>query len=591
MARAFTGHAGALLLFAALCAVASPVAADPKADAVDEAAAYLHIPTAWYAAKPVGTSVGPVTAEDLAKSPRDPGAWLHYGGGYDNLRHSPVKSLTPASVKNLHVLWAAPTGTTGQFEASPVVYGGVMYVTTSYNRLLALDARTGELLWRYDVFLPSDLRLCCGPPNRGVAIGGDLVIMATLDAHLIAFDRRTGKVAWNSVIVDYKDGYSVTAAPLVVGDLVYTGVAGGELGARGFVDAYDLKTGKRIWRVYTVPQAGEPGVESWAGDSWKSGGSPTWTTGAYDAATDTLFWTVGNPSPDWNGDSRAGDNLYSDSVLALDPKTGKLKWYFQFTPHDLWDYDGNTQLFLIDTVIGGRPVKAIAQANRNGFFYLLDRTNGKFLRATQYVEQLNWAKGIDANGRPIVDPAATPQEHPTARVCPSNMGGMNSSWTGAYDPRTGLLFAPSIESCQTFSKGIGFYARGTFFPGGMPNALDAAAGKAYGELVAINVTSGQVKWRYRDPKPLMAGAVTTAGGVLFTTNLEGDALAFDQATGKKLWSFHMGSAGRGQPIAYELDGKPYVAIPSGSWAAGDVITAGSTMLPEGGHLFVFSLDR
>ena len=232
-------------------------------------------PTAWYATQPVGASVGPVTNDMLAKGSADPSRWLLYGGDYRNFRHSPIESLTPTSVKGLHVAWSMPTGTTGQFEASPVVYGGVMYVSTSYNRLMALDARTGELLWRYDVTLPSDMRLCCGPPNRGVAIAGDLVIMGTLDARLIAFDRKTGKVAWTSVVIDYHDGYSVTGAPLVVGDLVYTGVGGGEFGARGFIDAYEVKTGKRVWRTYSVPQAGEPGAQSWAGESWKSGGSPT----------------------------------------------------------------------------------------------------------------------------------------------------------------------------------------------------------------------------------------------------------------------------------------------------------------------------
>ena len=579
------------LTFAALWALAAAaIAADPDGDKAAEMP-QASPPGAWYAAAPVGTGVGPATAEKLANSPGDPAEWLHYGGGYRNYRHSPVTSLTPESVRHLHVAWSAPSGTTGQFEASPIVYGGVMYVSTSYNRVLALDAKTGRFLWRYDVPMPADLRLCCGPPNRGVAIGGDLLVMATLDARLIAFDRKTGKVAWNSVIVDYKDGYSATSAPLIVGNLVFTGLAGGEFGAPGFVDAYDLTTGKRVWRRNTVPQAGEPATRTWAGDSWKSGGAPAWTTGAYDAETDTLFWTVGNPSPDWNGDARAGDNLYSDSVLALDPKTGAMKWYFQFTPHDVWDYDGNTQLFLVDTMIDGKPVKALAQPNRNGYFYLLDRTNGKYLRATQYVEQITWAKGIDKKGRPIVNPEAMPQDSPSARVCPSNLGGMNGSWTGAYDPETKLIFVPSIESCQQFVKGIAVYAKGIPYMGGMPTMVDAGAGKAYGELSAIDVATGQVKWRYRDPNPMMAGVVATAGGVLFTSNMGGEALAIDQATGAKLWSFRMGGNGRGQPIVYRIDGKTYVAIPSGGFALFDQMLSGKPMIPEGGQLFVFTLDE
>jgi alcohol dehydrogenase (cytochrome c) len=574
----------------ALATGSSAAWADEPAKGVSNAEATPPpAPTAWYAAKPAGGGAGPVTAVQLAKGPGKT-SWLTYGGDYRNFRHSPVAGLTPATVKRLHVAWSAPTGTTGQFEASPVVYGGVMYVSTSYNRLMALDAKTGEILWRYDVQLPADLRLCCGPANRGVAIGGDLVVMGTLDARLIAFDRKTGKVAWNVAIADYKDGYSGTSAPLVVGDLVVTGIAGGEFGASGFIDAYDLKTGKRVWRTRTVPSAGEKGVETWAGDSWKSGGSPTWTTGAYDKETNTLFWTVGNPSPDWNGDKRAGDNLYSDSVLALDPATGKMKWFFQFTPHDVWDYDGNTQLFLVDTVLDGKPVKAIAQPNRNGYFYLLDRATGRFLRASQYVEQLNWAKGIDAKGRPIVDPKALPQENPRDRICPSNLGGMNGSWSGAYDPATGLVYAPSIEACQQYAKGIAVYVKGIPFMGGAPQTVDANEGKAYGLVSAIDVKTGKVKWRYHDKKPMMSGVVTTAGGVLFTSTQEGEALALDQATGKRLWSFRMGGGGRGQPIVYEVDGKPYLAMPSGGFVGLDSFAGAGSMLPEGGQLFVFALN-
>jgi alcohol dehydrogenase (cytochrome c) len=579
---------------AALVFAAAPGAAQAPAQAAGPAnieAGLPPSPTAWTAPKPVGTGVGPVTSDMLAKGVADTRHWLNYGGDYRNFRYSPTRRITPASVKRLRVAWAAPTGVTGQFETSPIVYGGVMYITTPYNRIMALDAKTGEFLWRYDVQLPGDIRVCCGPTNRGAAIGGDLVIMATLDARLIAFDRMTGKVVWNTAITDYRDGYAVTSAPLVVGDLVYTGVAGGEYGSPGLIDAYDLKTGKRVWRVRTLPQAGEPGVETWAGESWKSGGAPPWTTGAYDAETDTLYWTTGNPSPDWNGDARAGDNLYSDSVLALDAKTGKMKWHFQFTPHDVWDFDGNNQLFLVDTVVDGKPVKALAQPNRNGYFYLLNRTNGRFLRASQYVEQLNWSKGVDAKGRPMVDPAAMPQDNPTMRVCPSNMGGMNGSWTGAYDPARKLAYVPSIEACQLQQKGIAVYAKGIYFVGGAPQPIDADQGKAYGLLSAVDVATGQVKWRYRDPRPMMGGVVATAGGVLFTSTAEGEAIALDQATGQRLWSFRMGGVGRGQPIVYEIDGVTYVAVPSGGWNSLETFAGARNMLPEGGHLFVFALDR
>ncbi len=542
------------------------------------------------AKEPAGPVAG-VTDTMLKTGSDDPRRWLMYGGDYKNFRFSPIKALTPAAAKKLKVAWSFPTGTSGQFEVSPVIYGEVMYVTTSYNRLFALNAKTGELLWRYDYPLPGELRVCCGPVNRGVAISGDLVLMTTLDAHLVALDRRTGAVVWNIEIVPYQDGFAATSAPLIIGDKAITGIAGGEYGVRGFFDAYDTKTGKRIWRHYTVPAAGEPGVETWSGDSYKSGGAPTWTTGAYDVETDTLYWTTGNPSPDWNGDLRAGDNLYSNSVLAVDPNTGARKWHYQFTPHDVWDFDGNSHIFLVDTKIDGKEVKALAQANRNGFFYLLDRTNGKFLFAKPYVEQVNWATGFDKDGRPIVDPAAMTQDNPTMRVCPSNLGGMNGAWAGSYSPDTKLAYVASIEACQLYAKGIVVHVKGIPFLGGMPNPIDVIAGKDYGLLSAIDVATGEIKWRYKDPDPMMAGTLSTAGGVVFTSNLAGQALAFDAITGDELWRFRMGGSGRAQPVAYTIEGKSFVAIGSGGWAGITALSGGPTNIPEGGQLFVFTAEE
>ncbi|HTO55574.1 MAG TPA: PQQ-dependent dehydrogenase, methanol/ethanol family [Myxococcota bacterium] len=548
------------------------------------------VPTHWKAENPVGTTAKPVTAEMLNGQVAPTDHWIQYGGNYRNFRHTPLKNLTPESVKKLSVAWAFPTGTTGQFEASPVIYGGVMYVTSSYNRLFALDAKTGALLWRYDHKNGENLRLCCGPPNRGVGILGDSVLMGTLDAHLIAFDRKTGEILWNTEVGDYKQGYSLTSAPLMVHDMAIIGVAGGEYGVRGYFDAYDVKTGKRVWRKYTVPGKGEPGADSWAGDSYARGGSPAWTYGAYDPETDTLFWTTGNPAPDWDGDGRAGDNLYSDSVLALDPKTGDVKWYFQFTPHDVWDYDGNTQLFLVDAKYDGKPRKLLVQANRNGFFYVLDRSDGKFLRATPYLEQVNWAT-IDAKGRPQVNPQAMPLPDSKFRTCPSNLGGMNGSFTGAYNPDLGLAFIPSAEACQVFTKGISAFKEGLPYLGGLPDTVDATAGKAYGNMAAIDVATGKVKWRYRDNRPMMGGTLSTAGGVVFSGNLEGEVLAFDAKTGKVVWRFRSGGGMRSQPVAYELDGRTYVAVPTGSFSTMDSFAAGVTKVPEGGTLFVFALPK
>ena len=542
----------------------------------------------WIADKPAENGAGPVTAKMLQGAAAANDQWLHYGGDYRGFRHSPLDTLNPDSVKQLQVAWAFPTGTTGQFEVSPVVHDGVMFVTSSYNRLFALDAADGTLLWRYDHQQPKDLRLCCGPVNRGVAISGDNVLMGTLDARLIAFDRRTGEILWNIEVSPYADGFSLTSAPLIVGELAIIGVAGGEYGTRGFFDAYNVETGARVWRHYTVPDDGEPGVETWAGDSYKRGGAPAWTTGAYDPETDTLFWTTGNPAPDWDGSERAGDNLYSNSLLALDPNTGERKWYFQYTPHDVWDYDGNTHIFLVDVEVDGKPVKAVAQANRNGYFYLIDRNNGKFLHANAYVEQVNWAT-IGADGRPLVDPRMKPAEEPTERVCPSNMGGMNGAWAGAYNPDLGLAFIASVEACQHYQSGISGYVNGMPYLGGMPVAVDVAAGKAYGHVTAIEAATGEVKWRYLDRNPMMAGTLSTAGGVVFTGNQEGFALALDARTGDLLWNFRMGGVVRSQPVAYELNGVSYVAIGAGGWADMALFSGGPTNIPEGGNLFVFKL--
>jgi alcohol dehydrogenase (cytochrome c) len=546
------------------------------------------LPTHWIASEPAGRGAGPVTDAMLRDPFADGARWLHYGGDYRNYRHSPLVQLDPASVPKLQVAWAFGTGTTGQFEVSPVLYDGVLFVTSSYNRLFALDARTGALLWRYDHQNGKNLPLCCGPANRGAAIRGDLVLMATLDAHLIAFDRRTGAIVWDTVIIDYTRGYTATSAPLVVGDLAYIGIAGGEYGIRGFFDAYEVKTGKRVWRHYTVPAAGEPGVETWAGDSYERGGAPAWTTGTYDAESDTLFWTTGNPSPDWNGDARAGDNLYSNSLLAVDPKTGARKWHFQFTPHDVWDYDGNTHLFLVDVEREGRPRKLIAQANRSGFFYLIDRETGAFVHASPYLEQLNWAT-IDSNGRPVVNPDALPAVEPTHRTCPSNLGGTNGAFSASYDPQEGLVLVATIESCQAFAKGISVFDEGLPYLGGLPELVDAAAGKSYGNFVAIDAATGEVRWRARERHPMMAGSLSTKGGVVFSGTLDGHAVAYETRTGREIWRFRMGGGVRSQPIAYELDGRTYVVYGSGSFATIDDFAGGPQKIPEGGHLFVFAL--
>jgi alcohol dehydrogenase (cytochrome c) len=550
-----------------------------------------HLPemsTHWKATRPIGNGAGPVTAAALRASGSSRGSWLQYHGDYRGLRHSPLESLDRNSVRDLQVVWTLPTGTTGQFEVSPVIYDGVMYVTTSYNRLFALDAASGEILWRYDHQQPDDLRLCCGPPNRGVAISGDRVFMATLDAKLLAFDRKTGAIDWQTEMIDYALGYSSTGAPLVVGDRVFIGVGGGEFGIRGFFDAYSTETGERLWRHYTVPARGEPGSETWSGTSYEHGGAPTWSTGVYDVDTNTLFWTTGNPSPDWNGDDRLGDNLFSDSLLAVDPDTGERKWHFQFTPHDLWDYDGNSHLFLVDLMLDGNPVKAIVQPNRNGYLYVLDRTNGEFLRATPYLDQVNWAV-IDENGRPRVDPGKVPQDEPSERICPGTLGGLNGAWTAAYNPDLGLAFVPSAEACIKFTKGIGIYAPGIPYLGGTPITVDIDSGEAWAHIVAIELATGERRWSYR--VPTMGGTLSTAGGVVLTGTLEGEALALDAKTGERLWSFRMGAGVRSQPVAWEQDGRTYVAIGAGNLGGTNRWAGGPEIASDGGVLVVFALPE
>lgn len=507
----------------------------------------------------------PVTHERLINSKANYADWLMYGGNYEGWRFSALTDINRQNVNKLQAAWIFQTGVPAQMQASPVVADGVMYLTAAYNKIFALDAVTGKPLWKYDHQLPDDMRICCGPGNRGVALAGGKVIMATLDARVVALDRKTGDVLWNTEADNYARGFSFTLAPLIVKDNVIVGIAGGEYGIRGYIDAYNVETGERKWRRYTIPDEGEPGVETWAGDSYKNGGAPAWVTGSYDADLDLVYWATGNPAPDWNGDGREGDNLYSNSVLALDPETGEIKWYFQFTPHDVWDYDGNTGMFLVDVKRSGESVKALAQPNRNGFMYVMDRTDGKFLHGAQYVEQLNWAKGLDEKGRPLVDPKYVPMKGGNPElICPGNAGGQNGSYAAAYSPLANLIFVPTIESCGRMEKAKSIFIKGIPFWGGGPGQTQGDLGVAYGHVSAIDPTSGEVKWRYKDEWPMMGGALATAGGLVFTGNQRGYALALDDATGKVLWKFQTGSAVRGQPITYKVGGKQYVAVPSGA---------------------------
>ena len=565
-------------------------------DPDDVAEALVISTTHWTNDREIGYGSGPVSAEMLLEpqSSRSD-VWLQYGGDYSNNRHSPINALSPENVDNLEFAWGFPSGTTGQFAVSPVVYDGIMYVTTSYNRLIALDATSGEMFWRYDHQLPADLRLCCGPANRGPSIHEDKILMATLDARILAFDRLSGELLWDTEIVEYFKGFSATSAPLIVKDLAIIGVGGGEFGVRGFFDAYDVNTGDRVWRHYTVPAEGEPGYETWSGNSYETGGAPAWTIGTYDPELDLVYWTTGNPAPDWNGDARLGDNLFSDSVLAINPNTGERVWYYQFTPHDVWDYDGNSHLFQAEMLVDGEPTKALVQANRNGFFYAINRENGEFIRATSYMEQLNWAESMESDGRPVINIEAMPSEEPTMRVCPGALGGMNGSVAGSLNPELGFAFIPVIESCQLMQKGISMHVEGNLFTGGLPISVDGVEDSqgnvpAYGHISAVDYHTGEVAWRYYDPQPMMAGTLSTAGGLVFTGSQTGHALGLDASTGEVLWRKRLGGGVRSQPIAYELNGEADVAIASGNFQGIAAFAGADVSIPEGGQLYVFKLS-
>ncbi len=380
-----------------------------------------------------------VTSDKIVRAADEPQNWLTYSGGYASQRHSLLKQIDPGNAKNLELKWILPDQVFGAWQSTPLVVNGIMYVTQRPNDVLAVDAKTGRVFWQYRYTVSPEARVCCGSNNRGVAILGDTLYMGTLDAHLVALDATAGRPLWNIEVGDPKLGYSITMAPLIVKDKVLVGVGGGEYGIRGFIAAFDARTGKEIWRFHTIPAPGEPGSETWKGDAWKTGGGSLWVTPSYDPATNQTYWGVGNPGPDWNSDLRPGDNLYTDSVVALDADTGQLKWHFQFSPNDTYDYDSVQVAVLADLNWRGTPTKAMLWANRNGFFYVLDRTNGRFLFGTPFVK-VNWASGLDAKGRPI----ATPQP-PGQPTWPGNQGGTNW-YSPSFSPSTGLFYVSAWEN-------------------------------------------------------------------------------------------------------------------------------------------------
>jgi len=501
-----------------------------------------------------------VPYDRIRRAAAEPGHWLTYSGNYEAHRFSPLAQLTPANVARLKPAWVYQVQNRGGVETTPLVVDGVMYITEPPTVVSALDLRTGRRLWTWERTLPNDLQtIGFGRVNRGVAVLGDMVYVGTLDAHLIALDVRSGAVRWDAEVADYKSGHCITAAPLAIDGKIITGISGGEAGIRGFLDAYDAKTGKRLWRFWTIPGYGEPGNDTWhTPDSWKTGGGSTWVTGSYDSQLNLIYWGTGNPGPDWNGDPRPGDNLYTCSLVALDAATGKLRWHFQFTPHDVHDWDATEIPVLLDTVFRGKPRKVAAMANRNAFYYLLDRSTGEFWLGTPSAKQ-TWAKGLDDRGRPAVLPNTEPSEEGTL-VWPSLQGATN--WfSPSYDAGRKQFYVSVREMAAYYYKGEAEYKPGTFFAGGGERAL--RGDEAFGAIRALDVSTGKKKWEFRLQSPPWVGVLGTAGGLVFGGSNEGNFYALDAESGKALWEFQTGGGMASNPISFLIGGKQHVAVAAG----------------------------
>ncbi|MCC6585238.1 MAG: PQQ-binding-like beta-propeller repeat protein [Bryobacterales bacterium] len=498
-----------------------------------------------------GCASAQVRFEDIVKGSGE--NWLTYAGDYRGLRHSPLKQITTGNVGSLVPKWTYHVPKANGLRTNPIVYEGVMYITAP-NEIRAIDARSGRLIWAY-----KDPKSKKEAVNRGAAILGDKVFYVTADCYLVALNRSSGAVLWSKKYGDIELGEFASTAPLVVKDKVLVGNAGGDTGMRGYIAAMSAETGEELWRTFTIPKKGEPGSESW-GKFIDYGGGATWLSGTYDPDTNTLFWTTGNPWPDFYGGDRSGDNLYSCSLLALDADTGKMKWYFQFTPHDTHDWDAQSWPVLIEVAWEGKPRKVVLHANRNGFFYMLDRATGKFLRATRLVEKLDWAKGIDANGRPILIPGKDPTPNGNL-VCPGVRGATN--WMApSFNPDTGYFYVVVLEQCDIFTSSSKEPEPKKNFSGGGAGPRPKDVGQFF--LRALDPKTGNKVWEYpmTGPGESWAGTVSTAGGVVFFGDDDGQLVGVDAKTGKHLWHYNMGEGLTASPITYAVGGKQYVAIAS-----------------------------
>jgi len=488
--------------------------------------------------------------------------WPSYNGGPNGSRYSALTQIDRGTVERLAPKWMFTIPNSSRPQVTPVVVGGVMYVTSA-NECWALDAGSGREIWHYQ--RPRTRGLignAAGGANRGVGVAGDRVFMVTDHAHVIALDRHTGALQWDTEMADWRQNYNATGAPLPVGNLVVTGTSGGDEGVRGFVAAYDQATGKEVWRFWTVPRPGEPGSETWKGKGIAHPGGSTWMTGAYDAQLGTVYWTVGNPGPDLIGDDRLGDNLYTDSVVALDARTGALKWHFQFTPHDVWDYDAEEPTALVDTTWQGKPRQLLLQANRNGFFYVLDRTNGQFLFGTNFVKNTTWATGLDARGRPRRVEGLEPSPE-GKRVCPS-LDGATNWYSASFNPATNLYYVQTNDKCGVFTSTPQEWEAGKGFMGG--SFRQAPNEPAQRVLRALDIRTGKAAWEVPQTGNVSSwgGVLSTAGRVVIFGDDSGALAAADAETGKRLWSFQTSQLWKASPMTYMFDNQQYVAVAAGS---------------------------
>jgi alcohol dehydrogenase (cytochrome c) len=549
--------------------------------------ALLALPLALAATQ--GLAQG-VTDDMLLNAHKETDNWRMVGRDYMSTRFSPLNQVNTKTVKRLVPKWGFSFGVLDAQNTTPLIHNGVMYVTASHGRTFAVNARTGSMIWQYNHQLPEDAgkNMCCDIGNRGAALYADKVFVSTPDAHVVALDMKTGKPVWDVSLGNYKNAYSMTVAPLVAKGKVIVGLSGAEYPTRLFIEALDANTGQQVWRRYTIPAPGEPGSETWGSDpdNLKFGGASAWITGSYDPALNLIYWGTGNPNPDWDGVGREGDNLYSNSTLALDPDTGAIKFHFQYTPHDVWDFDGVNEHILAD--LGGQ--KVWLHGDRNGFLYSIDRTNGKFVYGKE-ISKVNWATGFTPDGRPVVNPEKVPSYTYEAKdICPASEGG---KWWNpmSYSPAKQMVFVPSREICTDIKSGKGDRVEGKPHWG----IGSIKWNKGHGQLVAFDAKSGNKKWTVDAPSPFMSGVLTTGGGLVFAGTPEGEFKAYDQDTGKELWSYQTGSGIVGSPVTYSIDGKQYVAVPSGfgGWTGWATIGGGGAPhlkdSRKGGYVTVFAL--